>query len=373
MSGKRVRTGFDATDPAGFRHGVAEGADTLLYHRPCMAKAAMRTVRRFLWWALAAAVALVAAGFWWTARPLPLAGPSVEFSVPAGASLRSAANQAVDAGVQVPKALLQAYFRFNVGEATIKPGDYAVTVGMRPRDLLGKLIRGDRIMLPLTLVEGWTFRQVRQALAQAASLKHDTAAMTPAGIMAALGRPGEAPEGRFFPDTYHYARNTSDLVVLREALQLMDKRLAAVWAARAPDLPLKSPEEALILASIIEKETGQAGDRAEIAGVFINRLKIGMRLQTDPTVIYGLGETFDGNLKRRHLTGDSPFNTYTRAGLPPTPIAMPGKASLMAAVQPAATKSLYFVARGDGSSHFSPSLDEHNRAVNQYQRKGAPP
>ena len=194
--------------------------------------------------------------------------------------------------------------------------------------------------------------------------------MTPAQIMSALGRPGVAPEGRFFPDTYLYAKNSGELAVLREALQLMDKRLAAAWDARAPGLPLKSPDEALILASLVEKETGQAADRAEIAGVFINRLKRGMRLQTDPSVIYGLGEAFDGNLRRRDLSTDTPFNTYTRAGLPPTPIAMPGKASLMAAVQPADTQSLYFVARGDGSSHFSPTLDEHNRAVNKYQRGG---
>lgn len=333
----------------------------------------MKSLRRLAVLLLIAGLTVAGAARWWLAQPLPLASAAVEFSVPAGASLRTAARQAADAGVRVPAPVLEAYFRSVVGTATIKPGDYAVTPGMRARDLLDKLIRGDRIMLPVTFVEGWTFRQLRQALAQAPGLKHETAAMSPAEIMAALGHPDLAPEGRFFPDTYHYARNTSDLMVLREALQLMDKRLAAAWAARAPDLPLKSPDEALILASIIEKETGQAADRPEIAGVFINRLKIGMRLQTDPTVIYGLGETFDGNLKRQHLTGDSPFNTYTRAGLPPTPIAMPGKASLMAAVQPAATRSLYFVARGDGSSHFSQSLDEHNRAVNKFQRAGGAP
>ena len=194
--------------------------------------------------------------------------------------------------------------------------------------------------------------------------------MTGEQIMKALGRPGVSPEGRFFPDTYNYAKNSGDLAVLRQSMQLMDRRLQAAWDARAPNLPLKSADEALILASIVEKETGQAKDRPEIAGVFINRLRIGMRLQTDPTVIYGLGDSFAGDLKRSHLTADTPFNTYTRAGLPPTPISMPGKASLIAAVQPAPTKALYFVARGDGSSHFSPSLDEHNRAVNRYQRGG---
>lgn len=307
---------------------------------------------------------------WWVTQPLPLRSDTVEMSVPAGASLRTAANQAVKAGVELPADVLYGYFRWQAGQQTIKPGDYAVTRGMRAQDLLDKLIRGDRILLPVTFVEGWTFKQVRQALAQAEQLKHDSAAMSGAEVMTALGRPGVAPEGRFFPDTYLYAKNASDLAVLREALQLMDKRLAAAWDARTPGLPLKTPDDALILASLVEKETGQAADRAEIAGVFINRLRLGMRLQTDPSVIYGLGDAFDGNLRRSHLASDTPFNTYTRAGLPPTPIAMPGKASLMAAVQPAQTKALYFVARGDGSSQFSPTLDEHNRAVNKYQRGG---
>ena len=220
----------------------------------------------------------------------------------------------------------------------------------------------------MTLVEGWTFRQVRQALAKEDQIKQDTAQLTAEQIMAQLGRPGVHPEGRFFPDTYSYAKGSSDLALLRRALHAMDRRLEAAWAARASDVPLKSPDEALILASIVEKETGRASDRAQIAGVFANRLRVGMLLQTDPTVIYGLGEKFDGNLRRRDLQTDTPWNTYTRPGLPPTPIAMPGKAALLAAVQPASTRALYFVAKGDGSSHFSTSLDEHNRAVNRYQR-----
>jgi UPF0755 protein len=186
--------------------------------------------------------------------------------------------------------------------------------------------------------------------------------------MKALGRPGVHPEGRFFPDTYTYAKGSSDLAVLARAMRAMDKKLDAAWSQRAADTPLKTPEQALILASIVEKETGRANDRAMISGVFSNRLKIGMMLQTDPTVIYGLGDAFDGNLRKRHLQADTPWNTYTRNGLPPTPIAMPGKSALLAAVQPASTKALYFVARGDGTSQFSASLDEHNRAVNKYQR-----
>jgi UPF0755 protein len=186
--------------------------------------------------------------------------------------------------------------------------------------------------------------------------------------MQLLGRPGVAPEGRFFPDTYTYSRGSSDVKVLQRALRAMDKRLEQAWAARSPQSILKTPEEALTLASIVEKETGKASDRTLIAAVFQNRLRVGMPLQTDPTVIYGLGDTFDGNLRRVHLQTDSPYNTYLRAGLPPTPIAMPGKASLLAAVQPAPSKAIYFVARGDGTSQFSESLDEHNRAVNKFQR-----
>ena len=229
-------------------------------------------------------------------------------------------------------------------------------------------MRGEEALRAVTLVEGWNFRQLRQALARAEQLKPETADWSDADIMARLGHAGLAAEGRFFPDTYTYAKGSSDLAVLRRALHAMDRRLEAAWAQRAPDTPLKSADQALILASIVEKETGRAEDRAQIAGVFTNRLRVGMLLQTDPTVIYGLGEKFDGNLRRRDLQADTPYNTYTRAGLPPTPIAMPGRAALLAAVQPAQTRALYFVARGDGSSHFSESLDEHNRAVNRYQR-----
>ena len=330
----------------------------------------MRTLLKLLALLLLLAVAAAGAAWWWTTQPLSLAAEKVEISVPQGASTRAAAAKAVEGGVQTHPDLLGWYFRLAGREQTIKPGDYAVTRGMTPRELLDKLVRGDRIVLTLTLVEGWTFRQFREALAKADHLRHDSAALSPAEIMKTLGKPGVAAEGRFFPDTYHYFKTASDIDLLRQSMTLMDRRLQAAWDARAPGLPLKNADEALVLASIVEKETGQAADRPEVAGVFINRLRIGMRLQTDPTVIYGLGDKFDGDLKRSHLTADTPYNTYTRAGLPPTPIAMPGKASLMAAVQPAQTKALYFVARGDGSSHFSESLGEHNRAVDKYQRGG---
>ena len=223
-------------------------------------------------------------------------------------------------------------------------------------------------MRAVTLVEGWNFRQVRSALAEEGVLKPDTRGLTDDALMNLLGRPGQHPEGRFFPDTYTYAKGSSDVAVLKRAMRAMDKRLAAAWAQRSPNAAVKTPDEALILASIVEKETGKAADRPLVAAVFSNRLRAGMPLQTDPTVIYGLGPSFNGNLRKKDLQADTPWNTYTRPGLPPTPIAMPGKASMLAAVQPAPTDALYFVSRGDGSSHFSANLDEHNRAVNKYQR-----
>ena len=264
--------------------------------------------------------------------------------------------------------LLYGWFRVSGQDRRIKAGNYEIPAGTTPQGLLQKLARGEETLRALTLVEGWNFRQVRAALARDEGLRHDATVLDDAQLMDKLGRPGVAPEGRFFPDTYTYAKGSSELALLRRALHAMDRRLEAAWAQRASDTPLKSADEALILASIVEKETGLASDRAHIAGVFTNRLRVGMLLQTDPTVIYGLGEKFDGNLRKRDLQTDTPWNTYTRAGLPPTPIAMPGKASLLAAVQPQATRALYFVAKGDGTSHFSASLDEHNRAVNRYQR-----
>jgi UPF0755 protein len=269
--------------------------------------------------------------------------------------------------VQTDARLLYWWFRLSGQSRSIKAGNYEIARGTSPRDLLDKLVRGDETLRALTLVEGWNFRQVRAALAQT-ELRPDSAALDDSALMERLGRAGIAAEGRFFPDTYTYAKGASDLTVLRRALHAMDRQLAAAWEQRAADTPLKTPDEALVLASIVEKETGREADRALVAGVFTNRLRVGMLLQTDPTVIYGLGERFDGNLRKRDLQADTPYNTYTRAGLPPTPISMPGKASLLAAVQPERTKALYFVARGDGSSQFSSSLDEHNRAVGRYQR-----
>jgi UPF0755 protein len=328
----------------------------------------VRFIFRALMMLLVLAAVLAGAGWWWLNQPLPLSQPTLELEVEPGTTPRGVAREAVKAGVQTDARLLYAWFRISGQDRQIKAGNYELTTGLTPYVLLQKLARGEDSLKALTLVEGWNWRQVRAALAREEFLRQESAGLDDAALMQALGRAGTSPEGRFFPDTYTYAKGSSDIAVLRRALHAMDRRLADAWALRAADTPLKNADEALILASIVEKETGRAADRAQIAGVFSNRLRIGMLLQTDPTVIYGLGEKFDGNLRRRDLLADTPWNTYTRAGLPPTPIAMPGKAALMAAVQPGQTKALYFVARGDGTSHFSSSLDEHNRAVNRYQR-----
>lgn len=332
-------------------------------------------MRRLFALVLLAVIVAGAGVAWWLQAPLSQRavagappGQPLELEIEPGTTPRGVARVAVRAGLDVHPDLLYWWFRLSGQDRDIRAGNYEIPAGTSPRALLRKLVRGEEALRAVTLVEGWTFRQVRQALARAEQLRPDTAGQSDEAIMAALGRPGVAPEGRFFPDTYTYGKGSSDLAVLRRALHAMDRHLEAAWAQRAPDLPLKSADEALVLASIVEKETGRPEDRALVAGVFANRLRVGMLLQTDPTVIYGMGEKFDGNLRRRDLVTDTPFNTYTRPGLPPTPIAMPGKASLLAAVQPADTRALYFVARGDGSSQFSETLPEHNRAVNRYQR-----
>ena len=331
-------------------------------------------VRRFFLtlFLLAALIVLGAgaAGLWWVNQPLKLPAPSVDLSVEPGTTPRGIAQAVADAGVDVPPQLLYLWFRFSGQDRQMRAGSYELDLGITPRLLLSILVRGEEATRSLVLVEGWNFRQVRAALAKAEQLKPETAGRSDEELMVLLGRPGVHPEGRFFPDTYTYSKGSTDIALLQRAMRAMDRKLDAAWSARAADLPLKTPDEALILASIVEKETGKAQDRAEIAAVFANRLRLGMPLQTDPTVIYGLGTRYDGNLRKRDLQADTPWNTYTRNGLPSTPIAMPGKAALLAAVQPAQSKSLYFVSRGDGTSQFSSSLDDHNRAVNRYQRGG---
>ena len=251
----------------------------------------------------------------------------------------------------------------------LQVGDYAIRHGITPRELLAKLESGLVIQHRFTIVEGWSLRELRAALARDAVLVKQAGDLDDRALMAALERPGQHPEGRFLPETYHYTRGMTDMDLLRRAALAMDKAVADAWQSRAAGIPIQTPEQLLTLASIIEKETGKASERPEIAGVFARRLTLGMRLQTDPTVIYGMGSQYDGNIRRSDLTTDTPYNTYTRAGLPPTPIAMPGREALSAAANPAQGDTLYFVARGDGSHVFSATLSDHNRAVACHQLK----
>jgi len=332
----------------------------------------MRWLLRLLLLALLAAGTAAGAAWWWLEQPLTLSTPTVEVSIEPGMNPRRVAEMWVEAGVQVSPRWLYEWFRWSGRSRQIRAGSYEIEAGVTPRTLLDKMVRGDEVLESVRLVEGSTFAQMREALARAPSLKPATRELSEAQVMAALGEPTLPAEGRFFPDTYAYSRGVSDLTVLKRAHAAMQRRLVSAWAERATGLPLQSMDEALILASIVEKETGRDADRATVASVFTNRLRIGMPLQTDPTVIYGLGAAFDGNLRKRDLLADTPYNTYTRRGLPPTPIALPGAASLRAAVQPANSRALYFVARSDGSggSVFSDNLADHNRAVNQFQRGG---
>lgn len=247
-------------------------------------------------------------------------------------------------------------------------GDYAITSGLSPRTILQRIKDGDIIQRKFALIDGWNMRDLRKALKNTSHIEHVTDELSDAELMARLGAEGVHPEGRFLPETYLYSRGTSDLDLLQRAYSGMQDALAEAWDNRQDGLPLTSPDELLTLASIIEKETGAAEERPMIAGVFIRRLNTGMRLQTDPTVIYGIGSAYDGNIRKKDLQTDTPYNTYTRDGLPPTPIAMPGKPALEAAAQPADGDAVFFVARGDGSGRhvFSKDLDDHNAAVRQY-------
>ena len=325
-------------------------------------------MRLFIAILLTVALGCLAASWVWVHRPVDMGAAPLDLSIEPGTSPREVALSVKEAGVAVNPSLLYWWFRLSGQSRKIKAGSYEVTTGTTPRSLLAKLVQGDEALRSVTLVEGWTFRQFRAALLKADQLKPQSQGLSDAAIMDQLGRPGVPPEGRFFPDTYTYAKGSGDMAVLLRSMHAMDKKLAFAWAQRSPTAAAQTPEQALTLASIVEKETGRASDRPLVSAVFNNRLRIGMRLQTDPTVIYGLGSAFDGNLRKVDLLTDTPWNTYTRSGLPPTPIAMPGKASLLAAVQPATSNALYFVAKGDGTSHFSASLEEHNRAVNKYQR-----
>jgi UPF0755 protein len=314
------------------------------------------------------AAAAAGAALWWLQHPLKLAHDEVEVSIEPGTPVREIVRLWHEAGVDEPPELLYQWFRWSGDAKRIRAGSYLVGKDATPRSLLRKMVVGDEELESVHIIEGWTVRQMRAALAAAPGLKPTTAGMTDDQLMAAIGAPGEKPEGRFFPDTYVYSKGVKDILVLKRAHDALARQLQAAWSLRAPDTPLKSADEALTLASVIEKETGAASDRGKVAAVFSNRLRIGMPLQSDPTVIYGLGETYAGSIHKADLQTDTPYNSYTRPGLPPTPIALPGRDALRAAVRPDASRALYFVSRGDGTSVFSETLNAHNAAVNQYIR-----
>lgn len=312
---------------------------------------------------------VLAAGWmiYFVSTPLPLPEVPYGFTLKHGSSLRSVARQLVDANILKEPWNFTLLVRVLGKAGELKAGNYYLESNPTPLQLFHMITRGDVSQSEIALIEGWNFKRMRQALNEHEAVRHDSAQMSEAEILEKIGARETLAEGLFFPDTYYFSSGMSDLAILRRAYQAMQKRLAGAWAERDPLLPYNTPYEVLIMASIVEKETGQANERPMIAGVFINRLRINMRLQTDPTVIYGLGDSFDGNLRRADLLADTPYNTYTRFGLPPGPIAMPGWGAIQAAVHPATTKALYFVGKGNGTHKFSSSLEEHNLAVARYQ------
>jgi len=331
----------------------------------------MKTVWRYsLLSALLGMLVLAAAAVYlhWSSRQPVLSG-SESFVIPSGTGVHQVAAKLVREQVLAEPYTFTLWAYVNDATRRLRAGEYAIDDGTTLAELLALFTSGRVIQRSVTLIEGWTFKQFRAALYRAEKLQIETRALSGAAIMRRLGREDMPPEGRFFPETYHYTADMTDLDLLRQAHAAMQAVLEAEWQARDPAVKLDSKDQALVLASIIEKETGAAGERRTIAAVFHNRLARGMRLQTDPTVIYGLGDEFDGDLTRAHLETDTPFNTYTRGGLPPTPIAMPGRAAIHAALNPGPNDALYFVARGDGSHVFSRTLEEHNRAVYKYQIK----
>ncbi|MBT1261374.1 MULTISPECIES: endolytic transglycosylase MltG [Pseudomonas] len=289
--------------------------------------------------------------------------------VPAGATPTGTFNRLEADGVLEGAFWLRLYWRFNLDGQPLHSGEYRMTPGMTAQGLIGLWQRGEVVQYSLTLVEGWNFRQVRSALAKHEKIVQTLSGLSDSEVMDKLGHPGVFPEGRFFPDTYRFVRGMTDVEFLKKAYNRLDDVLAQEWSKRAADAPYTDPYQALIMASLVEKETGVPEERGQIAGVFVRRLKVGMLLQTDPTVIYGLGERYNGKLTRAHLKEANPYNTYMVAGLPPTPIAMVGREAIHAALNPVPGSSLYFVARGDGSHIFSDDLDAHNAAVREFQLK----
>lgn len=328
----------------------------------------MALIKKLLVTGVIVSVAAASGFAWWTKQVLPVPGAPIEFSINPGSGVAASAQQMAAAGVPVNPTLFVLLARLTGDAGRIKAGSYELKPNTTPRGLLTQLVRGEFAQEAVTIIEGWSFKQMRQAISSHTRLKHDTVKLTDAELMAKISTEYKNPEGLFFPDTYLFAKGSSEIEIYRRAHQAMLDHLNEAWEKRDKALPYKTPYEALIMASIVEKETGQKSERTMIAGVFVNRLRTGMLLQTDPTVIYGMGDAFVGKIAKKDLLTDTPYNTYTRGGLPPTPISLPGLQSLQAALAPAETPALYFVSRGDGTSQFSSNLPDHNRAVNRYQR-----
>lgn len=338
----------------------------------------MALIKKFIFASVVGAVVVAGAFSYWAKNPITVGGAPIAFTVTPGSGVGAATQQLVAAGVPVNPVLFGLLARLTQKAGRIKAGAYELKPNTTPRRLLDQLVRGEFAQESVTIIEGWTFRQMRQALAASTALRHDSAALSDTEVMARVASDAQeyaskSPEGMFFPDTYLFAKGASDMQILRQAHQQLISKLKAAWEARDASLPYATPYQALVMASIVEKETGQKSERAMIAGVFVNRLKTGMLLQTDPTVIYGMGDKYTGKIRKKDLETDTPYNTYTRPGLPPTPISLPGMQSLTAALGPAKTDALYFVSRNDGTSKFSDNLGDHNKAVNQYQRGIAVP
>jgi UPF0755 protein len=320
---------------------------------------------------VAIAVVLAASfGFAWNSyksKVLALPQKPLDFKVSKGSGIRQLATSLNAKGINVSPSWLWIVSRLRGDGGALKAGTYRLTEAVTLEKLLDKVVSGEVILSEVRFIEGWTFAQMRKAVDQNPDIKHDTKGLADAEILKRIGASESKAEGLFFPSTYPFSPGASDLDIYKQSYTLMAKTLANTWQNRQPNLPLKTPYDLLTLASIIEKETGRDSDRDKVAAVFINRLRKGMMLQSDPTTIYGMGEAFDGNIRRKDLKADTPYNTYTRTGLTPTPISLPGKASLQAAVNPAAINALFFVARGDGTSEFTDNLNDHNRAVQKFQ------
>lgn len=334
-----------------------------------------RLLRRLIFTAIFAAIVCAGIAFgylYWSMTKVPLSGNiPTTITINAGDSIYQLANSLSQKNVDTTSSALILWARITGDAGRLKAGSYRIAENMTAQALLTNIVQGKSELSKISIVEGWTFRKMRETIDAHSDLIHTTTGWTDAQILKVIGANYHHPEGLFYPDTYHFAPETSDLTIYKQAYELMQKKLEAAWAAKDPTVPYQSPYEALILASLVEKETGHPNDRPKIAGVFVNRIDRNMKLQSDPTVIYGMRDRYDGNIRKRDLQTDTPYNTYTRFGLPPTPIALPGFASLEATLRPEKTSAIFFVAKGDGTglSHFSDQLSDHNVAVGEYWQR----